>query len=214
MRHTTSLGLSIEFIGCPPSRFLRCLIPTSPDLDLLTTEISHLLTIRAIESVPPSQHRTGFYSVLFLVPKSSGGWRGILNLKHLNLSVLYHRFKMHSLRSILAGVRRGDLLQSVDLREAYLHVPIHPDHRRYLRFEYAGQHFQYRAIPFGLSSAPHTFTKLVAVVAATLRPLPVRLLFYLDDILVLSSSASQAVRDMNLVLKAFQDHGFTINFWV
>lgn len=134
---TISQGLTIEFMGRPPSRFLSGSIPSSPDLYRhLSDEISHLLEIRAIEPVPESQRHSGFYSTLFLVPKNSGGWRAILNLKGLNLSVHYRRFKMHSLRSILAGVRRGDFLQSVDLREAYLHVPVHSRHRKYLRFEF------------------------------------------------------------------------------
>lgn len=108
----------------------------------MSAEITHLLDIKAIERVPRDQHGTGFYSVLFLVPKSSGGCRGILNLKQLNLMVLYCRFKMHSLRSILSAVRQGDLLQSMDLHEAYLHMPIHLSHWKYLRYEYAGNHFQ------------------------------------------------------------------------
>lgn len=115
-------------------------------------EIQHLLDIEAIEPVPRDQERAGFYSILFLVPKSSGGWRGILNLKQLNLFVLYRRFKMYSLRSILGCIREGDLLQSVDLKEAYIHVPIHPMHRQYLRFTYANRHYQYWAMPFGLIS--------------------------------------------------------------
>lgn len=92
----------------------------------MEAEIPHLFSIKAIEPVPVSQEGTGFYSTVFLVPKSSGGHRGILNLKYLNQFVLYCRFKMQSLRSILAGVCQGDLLQSVDLKETYLHVPIHP----------------------------------------------------------------------------------------
>lgn len=66
-------------------------------------------------------------------------------------------------------------------------------------------------MPFGLSSSPRTFTKLVAVVAATLRSAPVRVLCYLDDVLVLSSW-DWATHDMDLVLSAFQTHGFSINW--
>lgn len=118
---------------------------------------------------------------------------------------------MHSLRSILESIRHGDYLQTVDLREAYSHVPIHPLHSRYLRFEYNNMHFQYCAMPFGLSSAPRTFTKLVAVVAATIRSRSIRLLCYLDDVLVMSTSPSQAMKDMGVVLQVFQAHVFSIN---
>lgn len=65
---------------------------------LMAAMIQHLLDIHAIVLVPKEQEGTRFYSTLFLVPKSSGGCRVILNLKCLNLFILYRRFKMHSLR--------------------------------------------------------------------------------------------------------------------
>lgn len=167
-------------------------------------EIQHLLEIEAIELVPEDQIWTRFYSILFLVTKSSGSWKGILNLKQLNLHVLYHRFKMHSLKSLLGCVHQGDLMQSINLKEAYLHVPIHPAHRQFLRFAYADSHFQYKAIPFGLSLASRTFTKILAALVTSLREIPVRLVCYLDDILILSSSLAQADHNRLVVICTLQ----------
>lgn len=153
--NTISLGLSLEFTSLPPSRFIPC--PISQDKlkrDLVSAAIDHLFQIAAIERVPLSQQGQGFYSRLFVVKKSSGGWRAILDLKSLNLHIKYRRFKMQSLSSILESVRPSDFLSSIDLMEAYLHVPILPAHRQFLRFAFRGFHYQYRALPFGLSSAP------------------------------------------------------------
>uniref|UniRef100_A0A8C6XN18 Reverse transcriptase domain-containing protein n=1 Tax=Naja naja TaxID=35670 RepID=A0A8C6XN18_NAJNA len=36
---------------------------------------------------------------------------------------------MTTLQSILLGIRQGDVLTSIDLTEAYLHIPIRPAHR-------------------------------------------------------------------------------------
>lgn len=113
-----------------------------------------------------------------------GGWRAILDLKKLNIHLVYKHFKMQSLQSILGCICQGDLLTSMDIKEAYLYVLIRPSHRWFQRFYFAGHHYQYRILPFGLSSAPRTFTKMLAAVAAYLRPLPVRLQCYLDDILI------------------------------
>lgn len=60
---------------------------------------------------------------------------------------------MHSLQLILGGIRTGNFLTSIDLTEAYLHIPILASHQQFLRFCYTGCHFQYRALPFGLQ--PH-----------------------------------------------------------
>lgn len=130
VRATISSGLAIKFFSTPPLSFLRYPLPRDTVCRSLMDEaISHLLEIKAIQRVPDTQAGRGFYSQVFLVPKSSGGWRPILDLKRLNHFVTYRRFKMQSLRNILDGVRRGDLLCSVDLTEAYLHVPVHPSHK-------------------------------------------------------------------------------------
>lgn len=121
--------------------------------------IQHLLDIKAIQPVPRNQWGEGFYSRLFLVQKSSGGWRAILDLKSLNRHIIYRQFKMQSLQTIHQCIRQGDLMASIDLTEAYLHIPIQPDHHKYLRFCHNGRPFQYKALPFGLSSAPRVFTK-------------------------------------------------------
>lgn len=170
-----------------------------------------MLEIEAIEPVPSGQERTGVYSILFLVSKSSGGLRGILNLKSLNKFVLYRRFKMQSLNTILECIRDADVMTSVDLQEVYLHVPIHPAYQKFLRFAYANRHYQYKAMPFSLSSAPRTFTKLLAAVAAAIRLVPVRILCYLDDVLILSPSHQQAKRDLDTVCHTLSRHGFSIN---
>ncbi|XP_070582571.1 uncharacterized protein [Erythrolamprus reginae] len=209
---TVSGGLRLEFLQPPPNRFLQCPTPrnTTKKRELFQ-EIQHLLHIHAIEPVPQHARGTGFYSMIFTVPKSSGGCRLILNLKQLNLYILYRKFRMHSLQTILAAVRPQDLLTSLDLKEAYLHVPIYPPHRRFLRFCVEGVHYQYKAMPFGLSSAPRTFTKLLDVLTASLRAQSVRLMAYLDDIVILSKSQAQAQQDLALTMRTLTEHGFTIN---
>lgn len=56
-----------------------------------------------------------------------------------------------------------------------------------------------------------TFTKLLAAVAATVRGIPVRILWYLDDILILSSSQLEAAQDSERVIHTLQQHGFSLN---
>ena len=128
--------------------------------------IQHLLDIGAIEKVPESHTSKGMYSNLSLVPKKNGDVRAILDMKWLNKRIRKRKFKMETLRSIISAVQRGDFMASIDLSEAYLHIPILLSHRQYLCFCYNQQKFQYRALPFGLKSAPRVFTKvLVALIS-------------------------------------------------
>lgn len=144
----------------------------------METAIQHLLDIWAIQPVPEDQQKQGFYPILFVVSKALGVWRAILDLKRLNKHLVYRRFKMQSLQSILESIQEGDSLTSIDLMEAYLHIPILSAHQRFLRFCYTNQHYQYRALPFGLSSVPRTF-KIMATLSAHLRSIPIRVQCYL-----------------------------------
>ena len=129
----------------------------------------------------------GFYSCLFLVEKASGGWRPVIDLSHLNEFVHLTRFKMETVASVLLSVREGDFLASLDLKDTYFQIPIHPSSRKLLRFT-----SEYRALYFGLSTAPQVFTRVFAAVSAWAHSNGIRLLRYLDDWLVLSSSEREA----------------------
>lgn len=212
VRETILSGLTLEFHSTPPTVFLTC--PVSRDRTkrtLVSSAIKHL-SIKAIQRVSRDQYGQGFYSCLFLVRKSSGGWRAVLDLKALNQYIIYRWCKMHSLHTILDTIRPGDLLSSIDLTEAYLHVPILSAHRKYLHFHNLGGHYQYTALPFGLSSAPQVFTKIMAALVAHIQTLPIRIQFYLDDILIQPSSISNAHQDLSTTIHVLQRHGFSINW--
>ena len=65
---------------------------------------------------------------------------------------------METHTSILAALEGSRYAASVDLQDAYLHVPMHPRARPYLRFVHQQQVWQFKALPFGLSTAPFVFT--------------------------------------------------------
>ena len=74
-----------------------------------------------------------------MVMKASGAWRSVVDLSTLNLRIQQTFFQMESLQSVLLSVRPGNWMVSLDLREAYLQVPMHPDSRKFLRFMVGGE---------------------------------------------------------------------------
>ena len=54
-----------------------------------------------------------------------------------------------------------DWMGKIDLKDAYLTVPIYKKHRQFLRFKWRGQRYLFKSLPFGLATAPRTFTKLL-----------------------------------------------------
>ena len=111
---------------------------------------------------------TGFYSNIFLVPKKSGGQR-LINLKALNQFIHPEHFKMEGIHTLRDLMRPGDWLGKMDLKDAYLVIPIDQTHRDYLRFQFVGKTYHFTCLPFGLSSAPWVFTKTLKPALALLR---------------------------------------------
>lgn len=103
---------------------------------------------------------------------------------------------MVTLHEILHLLNHSDFLASLDLEDAYFHIPIHPKHRKFLRFCVAGTHYQFKVLPLGLQSAPRVFTKCLAPVAAFLWLRGVQIFPYLDDWLVKASSLLQVSEDI------------------
>ena len=119
--------------GPPP---LLCLVPavtSSPDprkLETLQEQFDPLLEKRALEPVPLGTGR-GFFCRIFVVSKKSGV-RPIIDLKTLNQLLKLKRFKMESAESIRSALLLGMWTYSIDLKDAYFHIPIHPKSRRFL----------------------------------------------------------------------------------
>ena len=58
---------------------------------------------------------------------------------------------METVKSVRQSMKHNDWAVSIDLTDAYLHVSIHPQSRKYLRFIYEDQVFHFTALPFGMS---------------------------------------------------------------
>ena len=89
-------------------------------------------------------------------------------------------------------------------------VPIAPQHRKLLSFQWEGRNFHFTCLPFGLSTAPRTFTKVTKTVVSFLRSRGVRMVVYLDDMLFLhqrEEKLTQIIRKLVLDLL-----GFLVNY--
>ena len=107
--------------------------------------------------------------------------RLIIDLSVLNHFVYTQTFKMETQRKVKDAIQLNDWAFSLDRTDAYLHVPIHPRSRKYLRFTLRGRVYQFKALPFGLSTSPFVFTHLMNVIATFLRRRAITLHPYLDD---------------------------------
>ena len=206
-------GYHLPFLSTPPLSATPIPMPSYSPTSIKGAALEEvtlgLIVKGAVELAPlPSP---GFYSRLFVVWKTSGSWRPVIDLSHLNRFVDVSHFQMETIQSALLSVRQGDWMASIDLKEAYLQVPVHPDSRHFLRFMYRDHVFQFKALCFGLSTAPQVFTRVMAPVSAILHSMGIRMRRYLDDWLVQSSSQASLLRDLQTVLQLCHELGIVVN---
>lgn len=165
----------------------------------------------AIIEVPPEKQT--FVSPFFAVPKAgSDKIRPIIDLRALNEHLHYEHFKMESLRTVKDLILEDDYLVKLDLKDAYFAVPVHPDHQRFLQFRWQGRIYQFTCLPFGLASAPRVFTKTLHPVLTVLRSLGIRLVAYLDDLLLMARSRTAALQHLATLLHLLLSLGFSVNW--
>ena len=97
------------------------------------------------------------------------------------------------------------------MNDAYFHILIHPSYRQYLRFCHEGVVWQFRALPFGLNTAPRVFTAVTAAVVAYTHLNGLSLRVYLDDWLLNPISEELAKQQTQWLLDLFACLGLVVN---
>ena len=80
------------------------------------------------------ERRGQILSSIFVVPKKDGSFRPVINLKHLNIYILYTHSKMESLSLLKELLQQGNLMCKLDPKDAYFSVPIQEMSRESIRF--------------------------------------------------------------------------------
>ena len=117
--------------------------------------------------------------------QSTGKKRLILDLRHVNFHVWKEKFKFEDIRTACNYLPYDQFMFKFDLKSGYHHLDILQEQQTFLRFSWVikgiRKYFVFTVLPFGLSSAPYIFSKVVRVLVKYWRSHAVRITVYLDD---------------------------------
>ena len=204
-------GYKLEFIAQPHQSHRPVSVETGRQAQLVSGEIGKLLEKGAIQEVR-GDTQEGFFSRVFLVPKKDGQVRPVLNLRPLNQFLSHSHFKMEGMHVVRDLLQKNDWMTRIDLKDAYFSVPIHPQHRKFLRFRWQEKCFQFTCLPFGLASAPRVFTKILRPIVGFLRSRGIRCVIYLDDLLLLHQNRDTLKEHTATALALLEALGFLVNY--
>ena len=118
---------------------------------------------------------------------------------------------METPETIRTSLLKREWVTSVDFKDTYFHIPIQEQSRKYLRFHIQGRTYQFKALPFGLSTAPMEFTVLAKEVKLMAIHKGIRIHQYLDDWLVRAGSQQVCLHHTQTLVKMCQELGWLVN---
>ena len=170
-----------------------------PNLD---KELDELLRLGII--VPSSSY---FTSPLVLVKKPDGSTRVCVNYKKLNAISFMQPEPMNNISEIFDKLGGKKIYSKFDLCKGYYQIEMAPESVDLTTFTSHRGNFAFKRMPFGLSSAPATFTRMMRKLLANAENLD----SYLDDVLAHTRTFEEhiktlrnfftRVREANLAIK-------------
>lgn len=203
-------GVEIEFDDLPCQQKLpRSLTFSKTENEAMNFELDLFQQKHIIEKC---EHSPGeFISNIFPRPKPNNRQRIILDLSELNKEVTYNHFKMNTIQTAATLMLKDCYMGSIDLRDAYYSINVSPPFRKYLRFYWKGQLYQYTCLPNGLSLAPRYFTKILKPIFAKLQEQGITAFGYIDDTWVTAQSYEACKTGIQVMKKLFQNLGFYVH---
>ena len=110
-----------------------------------------------------------FVSPMFLVPKKDGGWRLVVDLRHVNEHCRQLVCRYESLQNVRRLARPEDWMISWDVADGFYHLAVRPAERCFFTFRLGARLLSCACLPMGWSASPYYFTKLMRAIINYLR---------------------------------------------
>lgn len=141
--------------------------------------------------------------VLF-VKKKDGSLRLCVDYRRLNDITVKNRYPLPLIQESLDRLRDAKWFSKIDLRGAYNLIRVAEGDEWKTAFRTRYGLFEYNVMPFGLTNAPATFQRMINEVMRDF--LDVKVIVYLDDIMVFSRTRRQHIDDVKAVLQRLREH--------
>ena len=115
---------------------------------------------------------------------------------------------LHYVRYML---QQGDYMCRLDMKDAYFLVPLLRNCRDKVHFQWSGKLYEFLCLSFGLGPAPRIFTKTLKVPVSLIRRLNIRIVIYLDDMLLLGRSIKEVLIATDTAIFLLQHLRFAVN---
>ena len=204
-------GYKIPFYSIPPQSFSPNNSSAFKHSEFVCSSIRELLETGRVKEVfnPP-------YVVNPLsVSENAGKLRLILDLRLVNKHVFKDKIKFDDWKTMESFLDYGGFGFKFDITQGYHHIDIHPLFQCYLGFSWVEngvrRFYIFLVLPFGLTSAPFVFTKVVRVLIKFWRNQAIKICCFIDDGFGCAQGFLEAEVQSKIVRNSLIKAGWVIN---
>lgn len=205
-------GYKLPFIDTPVNRIFRNNKAALENNSFVSETIADLLKDGSVVQV---EHCPQVVSPLSVSTDRAGKKRLILDLRYVNQHLYKERVSFDDWKTFENFVTENGVCYKFDLKKGYHHVEIFEDHQQFLGFSWGEglfrKYYVFTVLPFGLSTAPMLFTKLLRPLVSLWHQKGINICVFLDDGAGTERYLSKAIRNATYVKKTLEQSGFVAN---
>ena len=142
-------------------------------------------------------------SPVVLVKKKDNTLRFCVDYRGLNSLTRKDSYPLPNIDAILTSLGGRKFFSSIDLASGYWQIKMSSCSQEKTAFSAAGRHWEWLVMPFGLTTAPATFQRLMNNILGDLE----FVIVYLDDILICSRTWEEHIQHLKFVFERLAQAG-------
>lgn len=171
--------------------------------EILNNEIDKLFQNNLIE-----HSQSPWSSPVVLVRKPNGGIRCCIDYRKLNRITKKDSYPLPRIDDALDRLRGARYFSTLDCDQAFHQIEVEENSKDKTAFVTPDGLYQYKVLPFGLSSSPATFQRLIDSVLGRFKWTIA--LVYMDDVIIFSNSFEDHIKHLETVLSAIKKSGLVL----
>lgn len=143
-------------------------------------------------------------------PNNPEHWREVIDCKAVNQVTDVDKIKLENLSDVAELLQPNDFMMQFDLKQGYFHIPLQPSSTAKFAVKHSNRTFLPTGMVFGWRPAPAVFTRILRGPMKILRSLGIRVVIYLDDLLLMAPRRL-ILQHGKIILDLFCRLGFHFN---